>query len=86
MPGFNGAGPLGNGPMTGRGAGTCNNGKTVDSENLKPVNNANAVAAFCRCGQFLGRGPNGARGGSSGRGRGARGRGARGNRGRGNCR
>lgn len=79
MPGLNGNGPLRSGPMTGRGAGTCNNGKTADSENLNTVNNANAGSAFCRCGQFLRLGPNGARGGSNGRGRGSRGNCGRGN-------
>ena len=79
MPGFNGTGPLSNGPMTGRGAGTCKSKVAADSENLNSVNNANATGEFCRCGQFLRRGPNGGRGGSAGRGRGMRGGGGRGN-------
>lgn len=79
MPGFNGTGPLGNGPMTGRGAGICKADTTADSANVNTMNNVNPVGTFCRCGQFLRRGPYGGRGGSAGRNGGLRGGYGRGN-------
>ncbi len=68
MPGMNGTGPQGCGPMTGRGLGGCGTDEVVQNAPAEhQVAVKNIGGGFCRCGQFLRRGFSG--GFVSGRGR-----------------